>query len=302
MIEYQTAIAHTPGRKKVSVKVIQTEYTIRQGKYRYVVPFLDETGIHLLAEIIKERIAHMKDVFIIVTGDRGIGKSTLILKLCLEVDSAFSVDQVAFKLEDFGRLFNENPQGDGAKGVYPQVVMDEAGHALYGMDWLTREQKVIAKELIISRIKRQILYMAVPKRKQLNNQVRDMAFIWVHVSEPDDYYQGYAVVRLAPPKIQSEFHSEKLWTPKFAFIFSQLDGDLWDEYEKRKIAFVNEVTDDIASGRASSKTVEQRNEAIRECLKMTALAGQPVNQAELGRKLGLSRSQMSEIVHGRREK
>ena len=301
MIEYQTAIAHTPGGKKVSVRLIQKDYPIRQGKYRFVVPFLDDTGIRLLAEIIRERINRMKDVFVIVTGDRGCGKSTLILRLCLEVDKAFSVDHIAFKLEDFGRLFNENPQGDGSKGVYPQVVMDEAGHALYGMDWLTKEQKIIAKELIISRIKRQILYMAVPKRKQLNNQVRDMAFVWIHVSEPEDYYQGYAVVRLAPPKIQSEFHSEKLWTPKFAFVFPQLEGALWDEYEKRKIAFVNEVTDDIAAGRASSRTVEQRNEAIRECLRMTALAGQPVNQAELGRKLGLSRSQMSEIVHGRRD-
>lgn len=273
----------------MSVSVITTKHPIKGIIRPALIPLLDESGIDYLAECIKERIEHKRDCPILVTGDRGIGKSTVKIKTARRIDPQFDIDKIAFSLEEFEKIFNENPYGDGEKHIYPQVDMDEAGHALYGPEWLAREQRTIAKQLIISRIKRQIIWMAVPKRMQFNNQLRNMAAIWVHVSEPREFVQGYAVVRMAPAHLQSEWHADKYWEPKFAFIFTAETGDLWDRYEKKKIDFVNRVTSDTANGKS-----RQRDSMIVEIAQRMHTKG--LTQFEIGEYLGKERSSISKML------
>lgn len=259
--------AITPGGKFVKARVLDKEWDVKQSNWGNVmsVPLFDKTGLKVLAKCITERIDHKRDCPVLVTGDCGAGKSTVIAEGGLQIDPKLPVSNVAFRLEEFEQIFDKNPIGDGSKHIYPQVIMDEAGYAMYGAEWLKQEQRILAKQLIISRIKQQIIWMAVPKRKQLNNQVRDMAFIWIHVLEPKEYFQGYAIVRFAPPELQSEWLPEKYWLPKFAFTFPSLFGPWWEEYEQKKIAFVNEVTAETAKGKQkSSKRIEAGDKAIKE--------------------------------------
>jgi len=258
------------------------------------IPLFDESGKTVLAKFITERIDHKRDCPILVTGDRGAGKSTLIGSTALEIDPNFPVENVAFRLSEFEHVFNTNPYGDGLKGLYPQNDMDEAGHALYGPEWLKEEQRIIAKQLIISRIKQQIIWMAVPKRKQFNNQLRDMAYIWVHVMEPKEYLQGYAIVRVAPPDLQSEWFLEKYWVPRFAFTFPSLSGKWWDKYEEKKIAFVNEVTAETAKGRlkGGGKRVQAGDKAIKELY-----TNGSYSERTLADKLGVSDTTIHQILN-----
>lgn len=297
--DYPEMLMQTPGERAVSVNVIQPQYTVKQGSRNLKIPLLDRSGIHFTSELIKEGIDHKRDRFILVTGDRGLGKSTLIWHGAKGVDPNFDASKVAFWLEEFDQIFNSNPQGNGEKRVYPQVVMDEAGYALYGPQWLQREQLVIAKELIVSRIKRQILWMAVPKRMQLNNQVRDMAHIWIHVSEPKEYLQGYAVVRLAPSLLQSEFASEKYWEPKYAFIFPEIVGPEWDAYETRKMEFVNKVTKDTAAGKGLKSTpgFDARNTLMKEYYKYRKVKNDAISMEDLGSMIGLTKSAVSKVLN-----
>jgi hypothetical protein len=85
---------------------------------------------------------------------------------------------------------------------------------------------------------------------QLNNQLRDMPYLWIHVSENREYQQGYAQMHLSPPSPDAKWFLEKYWEPACAFVFPELEGDLWDRYEKKKIEFVNEVTLETAQGKA----------------------------------------------------
>ena len=289
----------TPGGRRVKVNVLHPKLAIRVGGGRVcTVPFVDETGINVLAEIGKERVDHGRDCMYIWTGDRGSGKSTGIMKTALAIDPKFETDSIAFWLEDFGIKFASNPQGDGAKGLYPQVVLDEAGHALYGPQWLAREQLEISKNMIINRIMKQIVHVAVPKRKQFNNQIRDMAFIWIHISEPKEYTQGYGLVRLAPVGKQSEFHSEKYWEPKMAFVYRKLTGDLWDRYEAKKIAFVREASKNM--GRVGSTTATKfaasRDAVMREYHEYRKERGDPISREALGDVAGLRVSQTRRIL------
>jgi len=244
MNEYPWMRFLTPGGRIVKAECIDDRFPVENN---VLVPCLGYSGIKVLAEYIRERIDFGFDCLILVTGDRGAGKSTLILEAALELNQKFSVDNVAFRIEEFGETFKTNKPGKVKR--YSQVIMDEAGHTCHAQDWMNRVQRTITKHMIVSRIKRQVIWMAVPKRSQLNNQLRDMPYIWVHVSEPREFVQGYAQVLTAPGPVQSMWHSERYWLHQFCFIFPELKGDLWDEYEKRKKQFVDEVTTDLASGR-----------------------------------------------------
>ena len=260
--------ALTPGGRRVPIQVLEEKHEVSRikGGPAVVVPLTDFSGIRLIAEIIKERIDRGRDCPVLVTGDRGAGKSTLILEVATTIDPEFDVDHIAFRLDDFNRIFSKNPAGDGKKGLYPQVVLDEAGHALFAQDWMARAQKTVAKQLIISRIKRQIVWFAVPRRMQLNNQLRDMPYIWIHVAEPFEYLQGYAIVHASPYTPEAKWHLEKFWVPRLALIYPSMSGPLWDRYEAEKIGFVDEVTLETASGSSGDQISDAFTELVLHCL------------------------------------
>lgn len=297
MIEYTPGRLQTPGGKWVPVNIASSNYRIKQAGRPYVVRLLDDTGVHFTSEVAKECVDQAQDCFIIVTGKRAGGKSTLIQGCAKGIDRHFDPVNVAFRLEDFGEIFNNNPQGDGQAGIYPQVIMDEAGYAMYGPQWLKREQQVVAKELIVSRIKRQIIWMAMPKRKHLNPHVRDMAYLWIHVSQPKPFQRGYAVVRMAPEHLQSEFASESFWEPKYAFTFPEQTGPQWDAYEARKIAFVNNVLkESLEDDNGTSKSNAARDAILREYYQDRKSRGDPITMKELGEIIGVNESRVSQIL------
>ena len=235
----------TPGGRIIWAECAQERFNIENN---VVVPLLGDSGIMVLAEYIRERIDNNFDCLVMVSGDRGSGKSTLILQTALVLDPHLSVDQVAFRPQDFARVFQAN---DKSKKKYRQVLADESGHAFHSRRWNNAFQTTIIRHMIISRVKKQVLWQAVPKRSQLDNQLRDMPYIWVHVSQPSEFVQGFAIVLTAPSPLQSMWHPERYWVHQFAFTFQPLAGDLWDEYEKRKIAFVDEETESIIKGKTT---------------------------------------------------
>jgi hypothetical protein len=235
----------TPGNRIVWAECKELKHAVEN---RVVVPLLGDSGIKVLAEYIRERIDHNFDCLIMVSGDRGAGKSTLVLQTALELDPHLSVDNVAFRIEDFARIFQKNTK---SRKKYRNIIMDESGHSFHSRDWGNRVQRTVIKHMIISRVEKEIIWELVPKRSQMDNQLRDMPYIWVHVCEPSEFVQGYAIVMTAPGQLQSMWHPERFWVHQFAFTFGPLVGELWDEYEKRKIAFVSEETEAIIKGKSS---------------------------------------------------
>lgn len=246
----------TPGGKWFPVNCVEPEFTVRiesesGNSKEIVVPLVDSSGVNFGTEIVKERIAKKRDCPILLTGDPGIGKSTLALWFALLINNMFSLDDVTFWLEDFAQRFNANLMGDAKQNRFPQNLLDESGHALFGQRWFDQAQIELAKTMIVTRILKQITYFPVPRRKQLNSQVRERPFMWIHVYEPHEYEQGSAKLYLAPPEKQSEFYETKYWEPKLVFTFKELKGQFWDAYEEKKIQFVNEATEQLAKGKGN---------------------------------------------------
>ena len=113
---------------------------------------------------------------------------------------------------------------------------------------MNKLQKEIAKQMIINRIARQIIWFAAPSIEDLNSTIRRIPYIWIHVSEPEDYLQGYAEVHLGKRTPHSKWFRNKMWQPYFAMVYPELSGTYWDSYETKKITFVREVTEDLATG------------------------------------------------------
>lgn len=273
----------TPGRHPVSVNIIEKRHEVKDsGQPAKLVPLLDNTGIKFTAECIKEFVDNKRNCNILITGDPGLGKSTLIAHLATTIDPNFDVDKVAFWLDEFERIFHALPYG--TKGVYPQVSMDESAHALYGPEYMKKEQRVVAKNMIISRKKRNIIYFATPKRKFLNPHVRELVHIWIHVMEPQMFLPGYARVRFAPPDKQSEYYPEKYWEPKYAFIFPEYIGPFWERYEAKKIAFLDDAT----------RFVNKERELLMKVIWNMHCAG--YTQSQIGQIVELDRTTVSHLL------
>lgn len=274
--QYELCDTWTPGGKKVTVSVIDPAHQVFRSDdgFSYTVPCFDNSGVDFLAECIKEAVRKGRNCPILITGDPGLGKSTLILHVAPKVDPDFSVKNVAFELDEFEEVFKTNPYGDAKAGVFPQVSMDEAGHAMYGPEYLEQEQRVIAKNLIISRIKKQIVYFASPKWKLIHPHIRNLMTIWIHVFEMDYYLQGTAIVKFPPPFRQSEYQAAKYWQPHCIITFPPCKGKLWDEYEARKVQFVDNAWEKDKNESSTLKRVAQnlRNEGMTQ-EKIAAIIG-----------------------------
>jgi hypothetical protein len=257
----------SPYKRYYPVEILTPDYFIK-GNSKWIrwyrVPLLNETGVYYTAQIIKEKIDHHKNAPVIVTGDPGVGKSTLISKIARKIDPAFDVDKVGFTLEEFNEIFASLPQGNGAAGVYSQADMDESAYAAFTDDRLKSEQTELAKNLIISRIEQKIVYFGAPKAKQINSRVRDLGTIWIDVSEPDYDLQGYAEVHLPPPKKQSKYGAGKYWEPNYAFTFKKETGEFWNKYEAKKIAFVRNALTGNNKHSSKSPTIEEIEYLMKE--------------------------------------
>lgn len=277
---------YTPGGKPVPARLIDYHgvYESDYGTVYTVPSFDEETGTNYAAECIKEAVSHNRNCPVLVTGDPGLGKSTVINTLAQKIDPKFSISQIAFDLDEFEHIFATNPYGDAKTGVYPQVNMDEAGHAMYGPEYLELEQRVLAKNLIVSRIKKEIVYFAVPKWKLLNPHIRNMMTIWIHVFELDFFLQGSALLKVAPPKMQSEYQTSKYWAPQCVFTYAPLKNKLWEDYEARKIDFVNNCL----------TTKDDKTTVLKQVARRLKEKG--MSQEEIGDIIGRDRSRVSRYL------
>lgn len=246
--------ARTPGGQWFPVTVVDRSFPIFESEsgMLYVIPCFNETGIPFAAECIKEPVKAKRNSPVLLTGDPGLGKSTVINSIAQVIDPNITHEFNTFTIEEFDERYQSNPYGNAAKGIFSQSNMDESAHAIYGPEYLEMEQRILAKNLIISRIKEQIAYFATPKWKLLNPHVRNLVTTWIHVKEPEYYLPGLAILKVAPPYRQNEYMAAKYWEPFCAFTFPPLRNKLWQEYEARKVVFVNNCLKDSGEDKTGS--------------------------------------------------
>lgn len=227
------------GGRVVEVGVIADSYVIggnRKGQQS--VPIYDHRIIEYIVEKAKNRVKHKFDCPILIAGPRRTGKSTTGIDIARKLDPNFTVDHIAFRLDDFREILRGLPAADPENGIYPVALLDEAGTSLYKLDYMQKMQKEMVKIFQVIGKKRLTMVMCLPHRNFLTRDIREQMYIWIQTRTLDEE-RGFAELREGVDNI---WNLDLYWKPLCGFVYNELDDPFWHEYERKKDAFIDEFS------------------------------------------------------------
>jgi len=291
----ETVTVRSDRGKPFEVGLIQAEYKMGYASGKpLVVPIYDDRYRHVLADNLTERVRNEFDSIVMATGERRTGKTTVCAQLARTIDANFSVSHMTFRVVDFNKVLNDNPYADPKNGIYPQVVLDEAGFDLFSQNWMEKVQRNMVKKFEVIGIKKQIVYLVLPHRDMLNKKLREgMAQFWLN-TETHKGRRGLVEVRRGVP---NKWQLDRYWAAECAFTFNDLDGiPWWDEYTLKKRTFVDEVASEVQADDEHSlaKTwMTQRDATIIAYYQDTKLS-----HDDIGRKVGVPVGTINRVLRG----
>lgn len=283
-----------------TVGVLQDEYLMAvENKRPKTCHLYDHRFLDYMVDLILDRPMHKFATNIMIAGEPRTGKSTLAVTMARKVDPKFSPDKVGFTLDEFVKIFSENPYADPTKGIIPQVIADESGFAMYSPKHMEREQINLNCMFQVTPVINTVSYFVLPHKDFLNKNIRDtMVQYWFQVVT-DKLVRGFCEVREA---IHSKFTKDVYWSPLAAFTFDTIDKDpWWVEYFGRKVGFVNKVkSEPLTEAGTSSRErdlVRQRNHAIKTMYMDAKRSGEPLSHKAIAEKMDMPVSTVDTILN-----
>jgi energy-coupling factor transporter ATP-binding protein EcfA2 len=228
------------------------------------------------------------DNIIMVTGPERAGKSTFAQHLALALDPQLTLDRITFKIKDFNEAIMKAKDGE-------VIVMDEAGIDLYSQEWWDEFQIELVKKLQVIGIKHLSLILVIPHRLDLNKKIRDRRVQWwINVSiMRHSLLRGFVIVREG---VGNEWEQDTFWDTVGACRFNGNSGAFWDEYSKKKLAFVDEINSG-EYGVRDGRGIKTRDKAIYLLYQeKDAMGKRKWPQIRLSKELELNQSWVSRII------
>jgi hypothetical protein len=180
-----------------------------------------------------------------VVGDTGSGKSYASMRIGEALDPGFTIDQVAFNIEEFLRLAMDDSYGQGTV-----IVLEEGSVEASAYDWHSVSNRVFAKLLDTWRHQNRMGIINLPNFKALEKGARRRSKAIVemqHAAPWREYSQGKF------KKVHYDNIEDKLRTP-----FPVIDGkqrkyvrftfpsdDLVEAYEHRKENYTHQLNEEL---------------------------------------------------------
>lgn len=139
-----------------------------------------------LWEALKERQRIQKDAFVLVTGDTGVGKSSLVANICFKHGAV----EDNFILNDGSKMFipEENFIIDPEEFAYKMVTkqgqviwLDEARRAANRRNWYNSIQKSIVDRKNTNRKLFNIYFLCMPYEKEFDTSLSAHLTLWIWV-------------------------------------------------------------------------------------------------------------------------
>jgi hypothetical protein len=142
----------------------------------------------LLWEVIKKRLRIEKDNLIIVTGDTGTGKSSLVGNICFKkasIEPNFVTDNGTMMFED-ERCFIIDPDEFAVKmidGSGDVLWVDESRDAISSRNWASKINKTVISRKNKNRKLRKVIFILLPYEKEIDRQLIKHATLWIWVKK-----------------------------------------------------------------------------------------------------------------------
>lgn len=117
-----------------------------------------------LKHIVHKVIALNYDYLVVITGDEGIGKTSLALQLCKIVDPNFTAKQAAYNVNQFEELVNSLKPG--------QALLIDEGIMAFSREAMTKGVRFIIKTLTKCRKLRLFIVICIPQFSLLDKYIR----------------------------------------------------------------------------------------------------------------------------------
>lgn len=204
------------------------------------------------------------------TGGEGVGKSSLSLYECSQVDENFSAKQVVDSQREFEDVTDTLDKGQA-------VLIDEGVHWLFNRNWNTQESKIAVGDLMVIRALNLFIVINIYSLRYLDIYLREGRLKFATevktykkvINDNGKIYntRGRGLFNFYTRRtIVNHFNPQKNWElkPLFQEYFpdiKKLEGGekLWSEYEKKK--------EEYRKKRPRLKDIDEEKEQ-KELLKM----------------------------------
>lgn len=214
----------------------------------------------ILRKVIYRRVHEWNQNFMgVVVGETGKGKSYASLRLAEALDPNFSIDDVAFTLEEFFTLVEEDrPEGS-------VIVLDEAGVGASHRDWYDDAHQHLNYVLQTWRHQNRIALLTLPELDKLDPVARSRLhgyFEMVRINHDEQWSRAqYKNIKTNPRTGENYFRYPRLrWDGtkrKYkGLTFGLPSEEIREQYEPAK----KEFTDSLNEGARESVTPEEEED------------------------------------------
>jgi len=288
-LQKEYAILETVLGNEISTEILGYHRFMYGNRYAEA-NLYDHNALKLFRDEILYRRQHKYDNLILNSGEERDGKTTWSWNVAELVEPNFPVDNIAFTLEELDSLIESANEGE-------QIIMDEAGHAIFALDFMKDFQRLLVRKMQVIGKRRLIVYLNLPHKQDLTKRLRDRRVTsWNHVFikklSGGILDRGYCEIRL-PEK--SKYEQFIWWRLLLSCRFPQITGRKWDIYEERKDIFIASVSSTekqkIKVPTHAQKIIEQRNLLIQYLHDNGYM-----NQTEIALFLKITQGQVSNIL------
>lgn len=132
---------------------------------------------------IKNRVANNWSADILITGERGNGKSWAGIRLAELIDPSFTSDRIIFSNKDYISSYHDKKLSKGQAIVY-----DEVGVELASTKVMQKEVKDALDELLTNRVENTIAIFTTPSIKDVPDKLRRNMSLWIQVYKRNPKY------------------------------------------------------------------------------------------------------------------
>jgi len=213
-----------------------------------------------------------------VVGPTGSGKSWAAIRLAEVLDPDFTVDQVAFSVEEFMRLVTDESLGRGSI-----IVFEEASVEANAQEWWSKSNKVLRQVLDTWRHQNRGAIFTHPSFDQLDKNARGRMSALIQMVEKDEE-EGFT-------RAKYKYCQQNSDTGKIYKKYPRLDGKVYrrlqfqppseqlrKEYETIKREYTQNLNEELLEELLEEKREEEAEEVTPQQISKTILEKETLDQ------------------------